>query len=53
MKYTSEKNDIIKQPDNEMGDKVIAENEDVQIEELYLKKKDPESILDKLIADGE
>ena len=53
MSYDISKNATVKVglPD-ELFDEVVKENDEVRVEELYLKeKKEPESILDKLIAE--
>jgi len=51
LSYKIEKN--TSEDPKEQVDPVIEENEEVEVEELYTKKEEPESILDKLIADDQ
>ena len=53
IKYTVEKNSTTDEPEEEIVDEVVIKNDEVKVEELYSKDKDPESILDKLIAEDE
>jgi hypothetical protein len=54
IKYSVEKNIItekIEEKETDLDEVIV--NDEVKIEELYTKEKEPESILDKLIAEDE
>ncbi len=54
IQYSVEKNKLTEEIDDEISDDIVVKNEEVSIEELYPKEdKQPESILDKLIAEDE